>query len=57
MFHLGNDEGCEADVHGHGGVVSGGRVVESDDRATVELVDLRLSDNFRVLQFCQLDVQ
>ena len=46
MFHLGNDEGCEADVHGHGGVVSGGGVVEGDDRAAVELVDLRLlSDN------------
>ena len=41
MFHLGNYEGCEADVHGHGGVVSGGGVVESDDRAAVELVDLR----------------
>ena len=40
MFHLGNDEGCEADVHGHGGVVSGGGVVEGDDRAAVELVNL-----------------
>ena len=58
MFHLGNDEGCEADVHGHGGVVSGGGVVEGDDRAAVELVDLRFYLIIcRVLQFCQLDVQ